>query len=432
LKNILSVNPMKIKFYLQRDTKKRKIVGDRRIYCYIYDKPESYEIPTREKVSDKNWDMKKCRPITRGYKNKDEQREMKALSNYLDSFESVVNKTRIEQLTIDPLILPHELKHTIRAKFSPDKSNFFTVYDEYLEDKKNSVAHGTYQKYRNTKNILQDFAKRFKLNLSIHSFDRPLMNKLKLYMNTEKNIADNAAYKNMGFVKTFLNWCFEEQKTENQRYLKFKGKTFQNDVIHLSLKEEDKMFRHKFSSAKLDRVRDVFLFLCYTGQRFSELEKFTRSEIQTDGNNTYWSFTQQKTKMKMNIPLMPKALVILNKYKDTDRPLPKYTNQKFNKYLKEVCKEIGMTQKIKITRQKAGNDIEEVKPKYELIASHSGRRTFVNIAYANGMSESTIKYITGFSDDVMKIYLNKDVISKKANEEMRRAYKKESNLQQII
>jgi len=192
------------------------------------------------------------------------------------------------------------------------------------------------------------------------------------------------------------------------------------------------MFSHKFSSDKLSRVRDVFLFLCYTGQRFSELAKLSWSEIQTEGDHTYWSFTQQKTKKKMHIPLMPKALVILNKYKDADRPLPKYTNQKFNKYLKEVCKEIGMTQLIKITRQKAGKDIEEVRPKYELIASHSGRRTFVNIAYAFGMSESTIKYITGFSADVMMIYLNRDVISKKANEEMRMAYNKESNLQQII
>ena len=61
---------MKINFYLQRDTKNRKIVGDRRISCYIYDKPESYEIATREKVSDKNWNNKKCRPITTGYKNK--------------------------------------------------------------------------------------------------------------------------------------------------------------------------------------------------------------------------------------------------------------------------------------------------------------------------------------------------------------------------
>ena len=424
---------MKVKFYLQRDTKKREIVGDRRIYCYIYDTPESYEVPTREKVPGKNWDKKKCRPITTGYKNKDEQREMKALSNYLNSFEAVVNKTRIEQLTINPFILPHELMQIIKAKFSPDKSNFFTVYDEFLEYKKNSpVTPGTYQKYTNMRNILQDFSKRYRLTLSIHSIDRPLMNKLKLYMNTEKNIADNSAYKNMAFVKAFLNWCFEVQKTDNQRYLMFQGKTFQNKVIYLSLQEEEKMFKHKFSSDKLSRVRDVFLFLCYTGQRFSELVKFTWSEIQTEGEYTYWSFTQQKTKKDMFIPLMPKALVILNKYKDADRPLPKYTNQKLNKYLKEVCKEIGMNHSIKITRQKAGKDIEEVKPKYELIASHSGRRTFVNIAYTYGMSESTIKYITGFSDDVMKIYLNRDVISKKANDEMRNAFKKESNLQQII
>jgi len=423
---------MKIKFYLQRDSKNKNIVGDRRIYCYIYDKPESYEVPTRKKIPGKNWDKKKCRPITTGYKDKDKQREMKALSNYLNSFESVVNKIQIEQLTINPFILPHELKQIIKGKFSPNKSNFFTTYDEYLEDKKNTVAHETYQKYTNIKNILQDFAKHYKLTLSIHSIDRPLMNKLRLYMNTEKNIADLSAYKNMAFVKTFLNWCFEEQKTDNQRYLKFKGKTFKNDVIHLSLEEEGKMFKHRFSFDKLNQVRDVFLFLCYTGQRFSELEKFSRSEIQKEGDNTYWSFTQAKTKKKMFVPLMPKAMILLNKYKDADKPLPKYTNQQLNQYLKEVCKEIGMTQLIKTTRQRAGKDIEEVKPKYELIASHSGRRTFVNIAYAYGMSESTIKYITGFSDDVMKIYLNRDVISKKANEEMQMAYKKESNLQQII
>ena len=68
---------------------------------------------------------------------------MKALSNYLNSFESVVNKIRIEQLTINPFILPHELKQTIRAKFNPEKSNFLSVYDEYLEDKMNSVIAGT-------------------------------------------------------------------------------------------------------------------------------------------------------------------------------------------------------------------------------------------------------------------------------------------------
>ena len=102
---------MKVKFYLQRDTKKREIVGDRRIYCYIYDTPESYEVPTREKVSGKNWDKKKCRPITTGYKNKDEQREMKALSNYLNSFEKGLGKNTISNyIKVKPQTYEYEVE----------------------------------------------------------------------------------------------------------------------------------------------------------------------------------------------------------------------------------------------------------------------------------------------------------------------------------
>jgi len=125
----------------------------------------------------------------------------------------------------------------------------------------------------------------------------------------------------------------------------------------------------------LDRVRDCFLLLAWTGCRFSDLEKIGKADIK-DG---FITFRQQKTNEKVIIPLHPVVLEILEKYSYN---LPtEISNQKFNDYIKEVCQIAEISSPEEITRTVGGKRITEKFGKWELVSSHTARRICINKVY---------------------------------------------------
>lgn len=162
------------------------------------------------------------------------------------------------------------------------------------------------------------------------------------------------------------------------------------DTVYLNEIELQLLKDFDFSdSPHLDRVRDWFLLLCWTGSRFSDLEKISKTDIK-DG---FITFRQQKTNTKVTIPLHLIVLDILKKY-DFSMPEP-ITNQRFNEYIKVVVQMAGIDAKETFTRTVGGKLINETKPKHDLVSSHTGRRSFCTNMYKRGLQTLMIMSISG-------------------------------------
>lgn len=159
----------------------------------------------------------------------------------------------------------------------------------------------------------------------------------------------------------------------------------------------------------LEKIRDVFLFLCFTGLRYSDVANLKKADVKDNSIEV----TTLKTTDSLIIELNKHSKSILDKYKediflkDTKMALPVISNQKMNHNLKELMKLAGIDEQIRVTYYKGNKRIDKIVPKYELIGTHAGRRTFICNALSLGIPPQIIMKWTGHSDyDEMKPYID--------------------------
>lgn len=172
---------------------------------------------------------------------------------------------------------------------------------------------------------------------------------------------------------------------------------------------DDYPTEYQIPSAKqyLERVRDVFLFCCFTGLRYSDVYNLRRSDIKAD----HIEITTIKTADSLTIELNKHSKAILEKYKEVHfenaKALPVISNQKMNDYLKELAELAGIDEPIRETYYKGNERIDEVTPKYALLGTHAGRRTFICNALSLGIPAQVVMKWTGHSDyKAMKPYID--------------------------
>jgi integrase len=157
----------------------------------------------------------------------------------------------------------------------------------------------------------------------------------------------------------------------------------------------------------LERVRDVFVFMCFTGLRHSDAYNLHRSDIKGD----HIEITTIKTHDSLIIELNKYSKAILDKYKDVpykdDKALPVITNQRMNEYVKELAKLAEINEPVRMIHYEGHTRVENVFPKYELIGTHAARRTFVCSALSLGIPAQVVMKWTGHSDyKAMKPYID--------------------------
>ncbi|QHC83869.1 hypothetical protein AS589_03215 [Empedobacter brevis] len=263
-------------------------------------------------------------------------------------------------------------------------SDYFNVYIQTI---KNDVTESTIRKYEQAKNNFQEFEKINRAIFNVDMIDNKVRNSFVEYLVNIKDYKPTTVYRKMKFLKTVLLYTKSlgidiHPFIENRNFL-----TKDVEVDNLALSEQEiKDFEEidLSNNKKLDQVKDLFLILCFTGQRFSDLNKINQSNIIDD---EYLSIRQQKTNEPITIPLTNKVKKILEKY---GGKLPKISNVKFNLYLKELAKRIDSLN-IEIGINADGTKIY----KYNLIKSHTGRRTFVTLNFSRGIELDVLKIGTG-------------------------------------
>ncbi len=212
-------------------------------------------------------------------------------------------------------------------------------------------------------------------------------------------------------LKVFCNAAMERNIHQNSAFKSFKKPTEESFNIYLNEEELDIIFNQDLeSSPHLDRVRDIFLVGCWTGCRFSDLSKVNKDFI----NGNFIHMEHQKSEYRVVIPLHSVVKAILNKY---DGTLPKMiSNQNFNEYIKKVCENAGFSNKITKSITKGGRRITEVKEKWEMVASHTARRSFATNLYKSGFPSISIMAITGHKTE--KAFLSYIKVSQEEHAEM--------------
>ena len=361
----------------------------------------------------------------------DKQRVKNSCSNKLKQSASEINASLLEYYTEihsifkrfeveDIMPTPEQIKEAFNALHKPVSDepkpkkeallcDFFQVFDDFVEDcgRQNNWTDSTFEKFAAVKNHLTNFHE----GLTFEFFDERGLNDYVGYLRDVKEMRNTTIGKQLSFLKWFLRWAFKKGVHQNNAYDSYKPKlkSTQKKIIFLTWDELNRLREFKIPSNKqaLERVRDVFLFQCFTGLRYSDVFNLRRSDIKGD----HIEVTTVKTSDSLIIELNNHSKAILDKYKDVafenDKVLPVITNQKMNDYLKELAEMAGIDEPVRQTYYKGNERIDDVTPKYALLGTHAGRRTFICNALALGIPPQVVMKWTGHSDyKAMKPYID--------------------------
>jgi integrase len=229
----------------------------------------------------------------------------------------------------------------------------------------------------------------------------------------KKEMRNTTIAKHLAFVRWFLRWAANKGYYDGTSHNTFKPKIKgidgnSKEIIYLTQDEIKTLENHQFlpTQASLERVRDVFLFSCFTGLRYSDVAKLKRTDIK-DG---FIEVVTKKTNDGLRIELNKHSQAILDKYKDFafrgDLALPVISNVKMNEALKILGQVCGIDEPTRIVYFQGNQRMEQVLPKWALLTTHCGRRTFVVTALQLGIPSEVIMKWTGHSNfSAMKPYV---------------------------
>lgn len=388
-----------ISFYLRDYKAKRKTAicvqfsyGKNRLQC-----------STGVSIEVDEWNMKKAYPKTQIADYDFYDTYLKNVSKHIiDYFNSQREKGIIPLPTSIKTYLFERMNQQETEK--PVDRTFFEYFDEFVEAKKSEVKYPTIQKYLSLKNKLLGFVEEKKYDLSFDTVNLLFESKFRVYFLEHQNtkygnegLLNDTIAKYFSCLKTFMQWCMDMKYHQNDLFTKFKAnKASKHEIITLTEPEFSLLKEYDFSkNRRLERIRDLFCFMVYTLQRWSDTEVFNSKDIKNDT----WDFISKKTNENIIVPLNTIYTVgakkILEKY---NYALPTITEQNFNKYIKEVCEIVGINENVSIRRYSGKQSIDISQPKYKFVSSHTARRTGITLLLEKGVPATTIMKLTGHED----------------------------------
>ena len=378
------------------------------------------EFTTGYRIDVAKWDGDKQR-VKNGCTNKLKQSASEinaALLGYYTELQEIFKRFEVAEIMPSPAEVKeafnnrhgqNEKTKLASADMSNIPSSFYKAFDDFVRvcGRQNDWTHSTFEKFAAVKNHL----KNFRSELSFDFLDEEGLTEYVQYLREVREMRNSTIGKQLSFLKWFLRWSFKQGMHSNNVYDTFKPKLkdTQKKIIFLTWEELNRLREFKIPPTKqaLERVRDVFLFQCFTGLRYSDVFNLRRSDIKGD----HIEVTTVKTSDSLIIELNDHSRAIIEKYKDVefgnDKALPVITNQKMNDYLKELAELAEINEPVRQTYYKGNERIDEVTPKYALLGTHAGRRTFICDALALGIPPQVVMKWTGYSDyKAMKPYID--------------------------
>jgi integrase len=360
----------------------------------------------------KNWANPETLDISVQAVKESARKNYEKINSEIELFERKT-KELINSLSEDGNLPTHEkLRIELDKLFKPNKTvlqteeapkEFFPFIDFFI--KTVPRKENTIKSYVTLKNSLLEYQKDNKTTLTFEKIDIDFYNSYIDYLTRPKTIktkegktktiaglSKNTIGTRIKILKTFLSSASERGIKVPTDYTKksFKKPTEETFSIYLNESELITMYNKSDLPLYLERVRDLFLIGCYTGLRFSDLSQLKKENITSE--NTI-NITTQKTNQKVVVPIHPVVREIFLKY---DYKLPKLpSNQKFNDFLKLVAEKAEINELIHVENNKGGFIVGQSTKKYNLVTSHTARRSFATNAFLADMPSISIMKITG-------------------------------------
>ncbi|MCS5491768.1 site-specific integrase [Algoriphagus limi] len=265
--------------------------------------------------------------------------------------------------------------------------------DTYIERNRASRAKRSLCVYSQLKNHLVAYEEWSRSKVEFESIGLSFFEEFQSFLIEERTtINNNTIAKQLSTLKTLLNYARKHGIEMNQSYRDFTIKRQKLEVITLTEREFKLLKEADLKGVRRHiKARDIFIFLCATSMRYSDYAQFKREHIK--GNTI--RLTMKKGNKPWEIPLNPESIAILEKYQDMAEPLPKISNQKLSKYIREVCEVAKINEPIEIIRYRGSEPIVNIYPKHQLISSHTGRKTFCTLSLERGASVETVMKWSG-------------------------------------
>lgn len=280
-------------------------------------------------------------------------------------------------------------------------TNLIEYIDFYLDYRKHEIRPTSIVKYNVIKHKLERMQTHRKKPILIADIDESFKNEFVAYQKNN-GYAQNTIQRELTFLKTFCKHARYLGLETSPQLDTLKLEKVKAEKIYLTFKELETIEKTKLEHDYLDNARDWLIISCFTGQRISDFLRFTKEMIRIENGKNLLEFTQKKTDKLMTVPLHSKVLQILEK-RNGNFPRS-ISDQRYNEYIKEVCQLAGLDQQTQGGKQETTeHGIRKVTgeyPKWELVTSHIGRRSFATNFYGN-IPTSYLIYITGHSSEAM-------------------------------
>lgn len=277
--------------------------------------------------------------------------------------------------------------------------DFHSFFEQFLKENETRmndktgkvISYKNQREYINTYRLLCQYESKKHIRFDWEDIDVSFYNGFITYLQS-LNYATNTIGHKIVALKAVLNAAKERKINDCSNYSGhlFHTVSEESQTVYLDEKELDFLYNLDLSKdERLDRTRDLFLVGCWTGLRFSDVTRIRPEYIQND----ILTIVQQKTGGRVAIPLHPVVKSILEKYKGN---LPEcVSNQKFNEALKDLGKYADLNERVFKSITKGGHKETTVYKKWELISSHTARRSFATNLYKSGFPSISIMQITG-------------------------------------
>jgi site-specific recombinase XerD len=276
--------------------------------------------------------------------------EIKALNNYLDSLQIKLRNAHQALIDTNQQVTTESLHNQFTGK--NQKSRFLMeLFKEHNAKIKALIGNGfepnTLKGYNTSEKHLTGFLqeKYGKTDIEISQLNHGFITDFEFYLKANCKITGVSAAKYIKHLKKIVNHCIANGWLKHNPFINFKSTAKAKERTFLTQQELDNITTSKkITIERLKQVRDIFVFCCYTGLSYADVQKLKRNEIGIGMDGEQWIFTsRQKTDTSSRIPLLPVALEILNRYQDHPQCenkgllLPVLSNQKMNAYLKEIA-----------------------------------------------------------------------------------------------
>ena len=334
-----------ILFYIKRT--KADPEGRCKVYVRITLNGKRSEFSTNRKVLAENWSTASSRAVGNS-------KEAYSLNVYLDEVKSDLF-TSFQKLKFEEVVISSEVLRNRYLGKDKDQKMVLEIFETHNQKVAGLVggefSAGTAERYRTAKKHLQAYIKKeyVKDDIPVEQVDHKFIVGFEYYLKSVRKCAHNSAVKYVTNFKKIIRIAFANDWIKKDPFIHWKGRLKIVEREFLTETELQKMISTPMKIQRLDLVKDIFIFCCFTGLAYADVKKLSNNDIVIGLNGGKWIKTSRtKTKTRSNVPLLPTAKAILEKYSEsstkmeTNVLLPVLSNQKMNGYLKEIADLCGI------------------------------------------------------------------------------------------